>query len=86
MKLDHFMHAQPKHIAQEQIKAVATAIRAEEALLAHLSFTNERRRMKKAMTHAKLFATGCEGIQRQEQQALEQEILHPHAEETKKQF
>ena len=42
--------------------------------------------MKKAMTHAKLFATGCEGIQRQEQQALEQEILHPHEEETKKQF
>ena len=47
------MHAQAKQIAQEQIKAVATALRAEENLKRHLKFTNERRHMKKAMAKAK---------------------------------
>ena len=75
LKMDHFLHAQAKQIAQEQIKAVAAALRAEDLLKKHLVFTNERRSMRRAMARAKQFAKGCEGIKESEQKLLEQQHL-----------
>lgn len=59
-------------MAQEQIKYVVTALRAEECLKRHLVFSSDRQKMKAAIARSKAFATGCEGIAEAENVLLEQ--------------
>ena len=74
LKLDHFMHAQPKAVMQEQVKLVATALRAEECLKHHLLFTCERQKMKAAIARSKKFTSGCEGIAEAENMLMEEAL------------
>ena len=62
--MDHFFHSQPKKLVQEQLKYIATAIRAEKTLRGHMfHLYNHRRDMNRVMERAKVFSHGYkEGI------------------------
>lgn len=50
LRLDHFVHSQPKKLVQEQLKYVATAIRAEKTLREHMYYMNQHQKeMKQVM-------------------------------------
>ena len=59
---------------QEQVRLVATAIRAEECLKHHLVFASERQRMKAAIARAKKFSMGCEGLAAADNSILEEQL------------
>ena len=53
--LDHSTSLYTKEMEQQQLMCIATALRAEEGLMNHCHFLNERHSMKEAMRRKKAF-------------------------------
>lgn len=57
LNLNHFYHSQPKKLVQEQLKYIATAIRAEKTLRDHMWHLNQHKKeMKLTMERSKIFS------------------------------
>ena len=72
LSLNHFYHSQPKKLVQEQLKYIATAIRAEKTLREHMFHMNHHRKeMKETMERSKMFSQGYqEGLTRKDQEMM----------------
>ena len=73
LSLNHFYHSQPKKLVQEQLKYIATAIRAEKTLREHMFHMNHHRKeMKETMERSKMFSQGYqEGLTRKDQEMMQ---------------
>ena len=59
MRLDHFWQSQPKKLVWEQLRYIATAIRAEGTLRNHMHYMNEHcKEMRAAMDRALVASQG----------------------------
>jgi hypothetical protein len=77
LKLDHFYHSQPKKLVQEQLKYIATALRAEKTLREHMfHMTQHQQEMNQTMALAAQFSH-CyqEGLTKRDQEMMQEDFL-----------
>lgn len=76
LRLDHFFHSQPKKLVQEQLKYIATAIRAEQTLRDHMYHMNQHQKeMKTMMEKTKLFDKGYQqGLTKKDQDMMQKDF------------
>lgn len=72
LRLNHFHHSQPKKMVQEQLKYIATAIRAEKCLRDHMYHMNQHQKeMKQMIEKTKLFDKGYQkGLTKRDQDMM----------------
>jgi len=76
LRLDHFVHSQPKKLVQEQLKYVATAIRAEKTLREHMFHMNQHQKeMKQVMALSQQFShCYSEGLTKRDQEMMQKDF------------